>query len=116
MRTIDIGRLNKRITFMKLDEEEDELGQEKQVLRAICEVWGSLYPVRGTEFYEVQKIQSKISHKCYIRYRKDIDSNCFIDYKGTRYNIESIIDVDLEHKMFEIMCSEHRDDEVIADG
>lgn len=114
-RTINIGKLNKRITFKKLSEIEDEMLQEKQGLKTICTVWASFYPVRGTERYELQKIQSEISHKCYIRYRNDIDSDCFIEYKGKKYNIESAIDVDDEHKIIEILCYEHRGDEVIED-
>ena len=69
MRTINIGRLNKRVTFMKLTEEKDKMGQLKQVLTEVGTVWASFYPIRGAEFYEAQKVQSKITHKCYIRYR-----------------------------------------------
>lgn len=107
MRTINIGKLNKRLSFKKLVDVTDEMGQNKKKLAKICEVWGSLYPVRGMEFYEIQKIQGKITHKCYIRYRTDIDSNCFIEYQGKTYSIESVIDVDLSHKILEIMCSEY---------
>lgn len=114
MRTIDIGKLNKRLSFKKLIDVKDGMGQSKKKLGEICEVWGSLYPVRGMEFYEIQKIQSKITHKCYVRYRADIDSNCFIEYQGKQYSIESVIDVDLAHKMLEIMCTEHINKEAIS--
>lgn len=112
MRTINIGKLNKRLTFMKLAEITDEIGQTSQLLRPICTIWGSLYPVRGMEFYEIQKVQSRITHKCYVRYHDDIDSNCYIEYNGKKYTIESVIDVDLAHKMLEIMCTEHDGKEV----
>ena len=114
MRTMNIGKLNKRLSFMKLMDVTDDMGQSKKKLGQICEVWGSLYPVRGTEFYEIQNIQSKITHKCYIRYRADIDSNCLIEYQGKQYSIQSVIDVDLSHKMLEIMCTEHIGKEVIS--
>ena len=113
MRTLNIGKLNKRLTFKKLVEVEDDLGQITQQLHAICTVWGSLYPVRGIEFYEIQKMQSKVTHKCYVRYREDLDTTCCIEYAGKTYAIEEIIDVDLSHKMLEIMCAEHINREVI---
>lgn len=115
MRTMNIGKLNKRITLLRLGDVEDSLGQSTKDLVEIATVWGSLYPVRGAEFYEVQKIQSKITHKCYIRYREEIDSNCFLRCQGITYSIESATDVDLDHKMIEIMCSEHINKEMIAD-
>lgn len=116
MRTMDIGRLNKRITFMKLADMPDAMGQESKKLREIKTVWGSLYPVRGMEFYELQKMQSKITHKCYVRYMEGIGSECYIRYGEKTYSIESVLDIDLAHKMLEIMCSEHSGKEMIADG
>ena len=107
MRTINIGKLNKRLSFRKFVDVTDEMGQSKKKLEKICEVWGSLYPVRGNEYYEVQKVQSKVTHKCYIRYKDGIDTACFIEYQGKIYSIESVIDVDLSHKMLEIMCTEN---------
>ncbi|HJJ78869.1 MAG TPA: phage head closure protein [Methanocorpusculum sp.] len=116
MRVMNIGRLNKRITFLKLSDERDLLGQSKKVLKPVKTVWGSLYPVRGAEFYEIQKMQARITHKCYVRYAPEIDENCFIEHKGKTYSIESVIDVDLGHKMLEIMCSEHINKEVMERG
>lgn len=116
MRTMEIGKLNKRLTFKRFADVTDAMGQSKKILTELCTVWGSLYPVRGAEFYEVQKIQSKITHKCYVRYRENIDSSCYIEYKGKLFTIESIIDVDMQHKMLEIMCVEHIGKEVIANG
>ncbi len=107
MKTLNIGRLNKRLTFLKLADSEDEIGQTVQKLKPYRTVWGSLYPVRGTEFYEIQKIQSKVTHKCYVRYLPGIDTNCYIRFKDKTYSVESVINVNLENKMLEILCSEY---------
>lgn len=114
MRTMQIGKLNKRITFLKLADVKDRMGQKKKVLKEIKTVWASFYPIRGSEFYEVQKVQSRVSHKCYVRYLAGIDSNCFIRYQGKEYAITSVIDVDMEHKMLEIYCYEYTNKEKIA--
>jgi SPP1 family predicted phage head-tail adaptor len=118
-RTLDIGALNKRITFLKLDPEaEDDLGQLTNGFTEIGTYWGSLYPVRGQEFYEVQKIQGRVTHKCYVRFYESIselDSNNFLRYGGKTYSIESVNDVDLAHKYLEIYCSEHINKEEIDD-
>ena len=108
-----IGKLNKRLSFFSLADVPDELGQITKKPSLIKTVWGTLQPVRGAEFYEVQKVQSKVTHKCYIRYTKSIDTNCFLKYKDKEYSIESVIDVDLERKMLEIRCVEHANKEVM---
>lgn len=115
MRTMNIGKLNKRITLMRLGEHEDEMGQTSQGLAEIKTVWGSLAPIRGSEFYEAQKIQSRMSHKCYIRYLDGIDTNCYLRYAGKTYAITSVADVDLAHKMLEIYCYEYTNKEELGD-
>ena len=107
-RMMDIGRLNKRITLMKFAETTDSMGQETQALIPVATIWGDLRPVRGNEYYEVQKIQAKVSHKLYIRYHAayaDIDSNWFIRYGNEEFDVVSVINVDLADKMFEIYCN-----------
>lgn len=116
MRTMNIGKLNKRVTFLRLGEHEDEIGQSAQGLEEIKTVWASFYPLRGSEYYEAQKIQSRVSHKCYVRYLDGIDSNCYIRYKDKDYAITSVTDVDLEHKMLEIYCYEYVNKEEIEHG
>lgn len=115
MKTMNIGKLNKRITLMRLADVEDELGQSAKKLTEIKTVWATLRPIRGKEFYDIQKIQSKVSHKCFIRYIDGIDSNCFIKYNDTIYSIESAIDIDFEHKMLEIHCYENVNKEMMPD-
>lgn len=113
MRTIQIGKLNKRITFMGFVNTEDEMGQETQSLAEIKTVWASLYPVRGAEYYEATKLRAKTTYKCYVRYIPGITTNMYLKYKDVMYTIESVIDVDLEHKMLEIYCTEHTNKEVM---
>lgn len=108
-KTLNIGRLSKRVTLCKFTDTEDAMGQSIQSLTKVAEVWGDIYPVRGTEFYEVQKLQSKVTHKCYVRYREefaDVDSNWYLIYGGKIYDIDSAVDVDMERKMIEIRCYE----------
>lgn len=112
---MNIGKLNKRLSFFSLADVPDELGQITKKLALIKTVWGTLKPFRGAEYYEVQKVQSKVTHKCYIRYTNGINTNCFLRYKDKEYSIESVIDVDLERKMLEIRCIEHANKEVMND-
>ena len=108
-RTMNIGRLSTRIAICKFVDAEDEMGQSTQKLSKIAEVWGDISPIRGNEFYELKKIQSKVTHKCYVRWYAayaDINSNWFLMLDDKVFDIDSAIDVDYEHKMLEIRCYE----------
>ncbi len=109
-RTMNIGRLNKRVTLFQFVEAEDGMGQSIQKLSEVATVWADIYPVRGSEFYELKKVQSRVTHKCFIRYREeyaDINSNWYLRVDDKAFDIDSVIDVYLEHKMLEIRCYEH---------
>lgn len=106
-RTIDVGRLNKRITFMRYQRTLDSMGQNVQKLMPVKEAWASFYPVRGSEVYEAKRLEGKTYYKCYCRYSEGIDTNCYVRYEGKDFHIESVIDVNLEHKLLEISCIEY---------
>ena len=113
-RMMDIGRLRRRVTLFRLDDVTDEMGQSKQDLVKIAEVWGDIRPIRGSEFYELKKIQSKVTHKLFIRWRADyeqIDSTWYVECDGKKYDLDSAINVDLADKMLEIGCYERVDKE-----
>lgn len=106
MRTMKIGKLNKRVTFISYDDTGNELGQSKKEFKDIKTVWATFAPVRGREYYEVQKIREEVTYKLYCRYLPSISSDMYIRFKDKLYEITSVIDVDLEHKMLEIYCVE----------
>jgi SPP1 family predicted phage head-tail adaptor len=108
-RTINIGRLKKRVTLFHLIDGEDSMGQSTQQLKEVAAVWSDIYPIRGSEFYELKKIQSKVTHKCFIRYHAsyaDIDSNWYLQLDGKIFDVDSAIDVDYQHKLIEVRCYE----------
>lgn len=116
MRVMDIGKLNKRLTFLYYKDVEDEIGQISQKLTPLKTVWGSLYPTRGSEFYEAQKLRSKVTYKVYVRYIHDVEitSENYIEYKDKLYAIESVNNVDMANKMLEIYATEYTNDEEVS--
>lgn len=114
-KTLEIGKLNKRLTFLTLKEVEDELGQSRQVLSKEKTLWGDLYGIRGAEYYEAQKIRSEQTSKAYIRYRKDWKptEDHLILCEGEIYSIKSAIDVDGSHVWWEIYCAKYEHKEEI---
>lgn len=102
MRTMNIGRLNKRVTIMKKDDTRNALNQKSKGFVDIKTVWASLYPVRGAERYELQKLHEEITWKCYMRYVPDVRADMYLKCEGKTFEIQSVIDVDFEHKMLEL--------------
>ena len=115
---VNPGTLRSRVTFCKQEETEDDLGKITNGLVEVVTVWADFYPVRGQEFYEVQKIQSRVTHKCYCRCHSklsDMDSNWYLKFKGKLYSIESAVDAGMAGRYMEIYCSEHVNKEIMPE-
>ena len=113
---VDPGSLRKRVTFFKPGEVRDDFGQIAPGLIEVCSVRADFYPVRGQEFYEVRKIQGKVTHKCYCRCNKnlvDADSTWYLMHKEKMYSIESIVNAGNANMYYEIYCTEHIDKESV---
>lgn len=105
---VDIGRLKQRISFCILEEKEDKLGQSKQFVKEVKKVWANIIPISGKEFYEAKKLAADASYKIYVRYLSDIEPDMFIKYKEKIFDITSVVDMGMEHKMLELRCTERK--------
>ena len=106
-RMINIGKLNRKISLLKFFDVPDEMGQTTQVLRSVKTVWASFVPIKGNEFYELQKLESKITHKIYMRFLPEVDNTWYIGYRGKTYCVTAAIDVDNAGKLLELQCCEY---------
>lgn len=103
---IDIGRLNKRITFCRYEEVENELHQLKQELVEVKKVWASVEPTRGKEYTEAQRLRPELTYKIYTRYLSGITPDMYIKYKNMIFEIVSVADVRMNNEILEIYCTE----------
>lgn len=105
---IDVGRLNKRITFLVYGEMENDLGNTVQELVPYKTVWASVEPTNGKEYYDAQVIRNELTWNIYIRHSMEWTPgvDMIIQYGKKFFNIISIIDNREEHKLYKIVCTE----------
>lgn len=104
---MDIGRMNKRISFLKPVDVENELGQSTTKLKKIKTVWASLEPTRGREYQEAQRLRPELTYKIYTRYFDFVDQDTVIKHGNKYYEIQSVADVRSNHHMLEIYVTEY---------
>jgi len=104
---VDIGRMDKRVTFLEHREVTDELGQSRQELAEVCTVWADIAPTKGREFYEAQKLREELTWKIYVRFLPGITADMAIRYKDRIFQIESVIDIGFRQRTLEIICTEY---------
>lgn len=113
---VDPGSLRKRVTFYRPGTTTDYYGKIAPGVEEVCTVWADFYPVRGQEYYEIRKIQGKVTHKCYCRVNsalKEVDSTWYLGFKDKLYSIESFVNAGNAGRYYEIYCTEHVDKELM---
>lgn len=105
---IDIGRLNKRITFLAISQTIDGIGQTIQEYQKIKTVWASVEPASGKEFFEAQRIKNELTYKIFTRYIEGITEDMLIQYKNKIFLIESIINKKERNELLEFLCIEKK--------
>ena len=107
---MDIGRTNKRVTFCKFAEEQNEMHQTAQVLKKIRTVWASVEPKSGREYIEAEKEHPELTYIITTRYMKDITPDMFMQFRDRIFNIKSIRNIRENNEMLEISCTEKIDE------
>ena len=109
------GELRHRITIQTQSVSAGIYGSADITWADDIEVWASIWPIKGNEYYHARQIESGVTHKIRLRYTKlsddtRISPKCRIrhgDDENARYfNIESVIDPDERHIFLDIMAVE----------
>ena len=114
-KAIDIGKLNKRITFQEHAEAEDGIGQSVKRWKDLKTVWADFYPIRTGEYQEAeQKRREEVTYKAKLRYLPGIDASLRILFRGRIFLIEKVVNVDEADYKLEIECTEYVEKEVLT--
>ena len=98
---MDPGKLNKRITFQLQD-----LDLEDEDWKDIATTWANINPISGKEYYSAETINSDLTHKIRLRYRRGITPDMRVLYNGRIFYIISVINEYEKNTMLQLMCRE----------
>ena len=99
------GELDRRITIITAV--PDSTGKfDRMKKQKLLECWASVTPVRGKEYYESGEKRQEGQVKITIRYRKGITATMTVKYGNHNYNINSVVDINMDHSCLELYCTE----------
>lgn len=108
---INNGRLRNKIEIYRKQTITTEIGSDKEVYTLLKNVYAEIRPLRGKEYLESVQLEHKISYKITIRWT-DINETDYIKYQNKFFDIESVIDVENRHRDIELMCNEHKGNDI----
>jgi SPP1 family predicted phage head-tail adaptor len=101
------GPLRHRVEIRIKDETiRDRIGGQSVRWRTLARVMAQITPISGGEQLRSAQVDSKTTHRIWMRYRDGITSKHQILYGNRQFNIRSVINRDERDRMLEIMCEE----------
>ena len=101
---MNIGTLDKRITFIGLTDEKDRHGATVKREKEVLTCWARIEPARGRERMEAFKEFQEDTYKIIVRFRHGLASDMKIRYQQYLFEIQSIVDPYMNHSYLEIYC------------
>lgn len=115
VKSINPGRLNRRIDIYRYGEIETSLGASKTVLKKAASVWAELRPVRGTEFLEYYREANALQYKITMRWQQGLTEKDVLVFQGRQFEINSIINIMEGKSYMEVYCTESKDKKILYD-
>jgi SPP1 family predicted phage head-tail adaptor len=104
---LDIGKLDKRVTFLSPGAGGDAIGQTTQEYGEFVTVWATVKALRGGEYFEAQKVRPEKVYKITVRYLDGITEDMRIKFRDKILEIEYVNNVEEAGYMLEILAVEY---------
>lgn len=99
---MNVGQLRHRIEFQKLEATYDAEGFPIEDYKTFQKAWADVNDLYGKEYWNSKQVISENITVFHSRYYKDVDTNCFILFKGQRYEIVEIDNIKYLNKELKI--------------
>lgn len=106
---IRAGRLNRLVTLQQRaagSPQQFATGEPDETWVDVAQVWASVEPLVGREFYEAQQVQSSVTAKLRLRWRPGVNAGMRVVHQGKIYNLAHPADVLAANRELLFYCTE----------
>lgn len=101
------GALRQRIWIQKPGAAtQNSHGEETTPYVDEVEVWMSLEPLTGREYFAAETRQSEVTHKATMRYRSGMNTKKRLRLGTRLFDIQAVMDTTERHRELQLMCVE----------
>lgn len=104
---IQIGRFGHRVTLQEKTQTDEAFGEETwSDISSPNPVWAKVRPMEGSEYFQGQQIDAKVTHVVSIRYRSDVTSHQRLLHDGRVLDIQHVINENEDDEVLHLHCEE----------
>lgn len=100
------GKLRHWITIQTRTDTRDSYGEPISTWTTFDQVWASIEPIAGREYFASKETRSQSTHRMRIRYRSGITTKMRISWDSRLFDIESILNTEERDRELILMCVE----------
>jgi SPP1 family predicted phage head-tail adaptor len=106
------GDRDKKVTIKQLDTNVGDQNEYGEISTEQCyvvfkeNVWASVSPIKGREFWQAEQIQSNVTTRIEFDFFPGITRSMRIYYSNRIFKIVAVIDVNEMHRTLQLMCEE----------
>lgn len=94
------------ITIQESTDTRDSYGEPIHAWNTFDQVWASIEPISGREYFASKETRSQSTHRIRIRYRSGLSTKMRISWDSRYFDIESILNPDERDRELVLMCVE----------
>lgn len=100
------GRLRHKVDIQQPVETQNSYGEPEVAWANVVEdVWASIEPFRGREYFAAKQFNAEIEARVVMRYRSDVTAKMRVVHGSNEYYIDSVINVDERNRELQLMCT-----------
>lgn len=100
------SRLRHKMSLQDEIKTPDGAGGFTRSWKTVADIWAEITPLSGRETFFASRLQSAVSHKIAIRYRKGISAGQRLVYDNRLFNIRSISNEQANNEVIELLVEE----------
>ena len=100
-------QLNHMISIERRAQQQDAAGQVRETWQRVADVWASVRPIGGREFYAASGQRAEISHEIILRHGADIQPQDRILYDGREFDVRVVLNLNEQNRYLKIMSVEN---------
>lgn len=101
-----IGKLRHRITIESKGQASDGAGGYIESWSPFATLWAEVKPINSRERFQAEQVQARTTHRIWIRYRDDLETDMRVSYQSRSMAILGITDPDERKHWLVIDCEE----------
>lgn len=99
--------LNKMVTIQKRGQTQDSAGQRRDTWQKVADVWASVRPVSGRNFFAASGERADVSHEIILRHGPTVKAGDRIMLGARTFEVVRPFNVDERDRYLKLMATEN---------